>query len=235
MIWNRFLFVMLCFLFTSPLFSGGWRQLFNGDDLTGWEHVGKGQIYAEDGLLKTEGGMGLLWYTREKFGDCTIRVVYRTTGHDDNSGIFIRIPEPPEDPWQAVHSGYEVQILDRWPENTHERSQHQEQHGDMWHMTGAIYSLSPAAKRSSHPPGEWNTMEIVLQGQRTIVYLNGDQVNDFHGEDDSVPLRQHDYEPERGPRPDKGYIGIQNHHDPAEVHFREISIRKGQNDAEKSR
>jgi len=59
--------------------------------------------------------MGLLWYTREKFGNCAIRVVFRTTKPDDNSGVFIRIPEPPRDPWQAVHTGYEVQILESWP------------------------------------------------------------------------------------------------------------------------
>lgn len=55
------------------------RHLFNGKDVSGWAHVGKGRVYVEGGLMKTEGGMGLLWYTREKFGDCTIRVVYRTT------------------------------------------------------------------------------------------------------------------------------------------------------------
>ena len=79
------------------------RQLFNGKDLDGWEHVGPGRVYVEDGLMKTEGGMGLLWYTREKLGDCTLRVVFRTSTADDNSGIFIRIPKPPKSPWQAVN------------------------------------------------------------------------------------------------------------------------------------
>ena len=32
----------------------------------------------EDGVLRTEGGMGLLWYSREKLGNCVIRVVYKT-------------------------------------------------------------------------------------------------------------------------------------------------------------
>ena len=91
------------------------RPLFNGKDLDGWAHVGKGRVYVDEGLLKTEGGMGLLWYTREKFGNCTLRVVYRTTTLDDNSGIFIRIPQPPFDPWAAVHSGYEIQILENFP------------------------------------------------------------------------------------------------------------------------
>ncbi|HEY5511327.1 MAG TPA: hypothetical protein VIK10_09900 [Prolixibacteraceae bacterium] len=27
----------------------GWRQLFNGKDLTGWKHVGPGSMSVEDG------------------------------------------------------------------------------------------------------------------------------------------------------------------------------------------
>ena len=199
------------------------RQLFNGTDLDGWEHIGPGRVYVEGGLMKTQGGMGLLWYTREKLGDSTIRVVFRTTAPDDNSGIFIRIPRPPVDPWQAVNWGYEVQILERWPEETHERSEHQRTRGDDWHTTGAIYSISPALRQAQKPAGEWNTMEIVLDGDRTVVRLNGETVNDYL-EGTKVPVRQHDYEPVRGPRPREGYIGVQNHHKPQTVHFREISV-----------
>lgn len=207
---------------TVLAYAGEQKQLFNGKDLTGWAHVGKGRVYVEDGLMKTEGGMGLLWYTGEKFGNCTLRVVYRTTTLDDNSGVFIRIPEPPADPWQAVHTGYEIQILETFPAS-YERSEHQKTYGDKWHTTGAIYSLSPAQAAPQHAPGEWNTMEIELKGPRTIVRLNGVLVNDFV-EGQEVPPRQHDYEPIRGPRPELGYVGIQNHHEPQTVHYKEISV-----------
>jgi hypothetical protein len=43
-----------------------WKQLFNGKDFTGWEHVGPGRFTLENGMLKTEGGMGLLEYTGGK-------------------------------------------------------------------------------------------------------------------------------------------------------------------------
>jgi len=200
----------------------GATALFDGRSLDGWTHVGKGRVYVEDGLLKTEGGMGLLWYSREKLGNCTLRIVYRTTTTDDNSGIFIRIPEPPEDPWQAVHTGYEIQILENFPAH-YKRSEHQLEHGMAWHTTGAIYSMSPAQAAPQYPAGEWNTMEIELRGPRTVIRLNGVLVNDFT-EGMPVPPRQHNYEPIRGPRPEVGYIGIQNHHEPQTVHFKEISV-----------
>ena len=196
--------------------------LFNGKDLTGWTHVGKGSVVVENGLLKTVGGMGLLYYAGERFGDCVIRVVYRTTTADDNSGIFVRIPSPPADPWQAVHSGYEIQILENFPGN-YVLSEHQKQFGTAWHTTGAIYSMSPAMAKPQKPVGEWNTMEIELRGPRTLVRLNGVVVNDFV-EGSTVPPREHSYEPVRGRRPDAGYIGIQNHHEPQTVLFREITV-----------
>jgi hypothetical protein len=184
------------------------RQLFNGRDLDGWEHVGPGGFTVVDGCLQTEGGMGLLWYTRESFGDCTLRVVYRTTRREDNSGVFIRIAAPPPDPWFAVHNGYEVQI------NAGQ---------DEWHRTGVIYSMTRTSLEPDRPPGEWNTMDIDLDGERVRVTLNGVLLTDFDPSQ-PVPPRQRDYEPERGPRPARGYIGLQNHDAASVVRFREVSV-----------
>lgn len=188
-----------------------WKPLFNGKDLDGWKHLGPGKMVVEDGLIRTEGGMGLLYYTRERFGDCVLKVVYKTTAKSSNSGVFIRIAEEPKDEWYAVHHGYEVQICDS---------------ADEFHGTGAIYSLS---KRSALPGkvGEWNTLEITLKGDRVLVSVNGEKVNDFDPKA-PVPPRTKDYEPERGPRPTSGYIGLQNHDDYDKnsfVIFKEVSVR----------
>jgi len=199
--------ILLC---ASALPAAGWQQLFNGKDMTGWSMVGPGKFEVENGMLKTQGGMGLLWYTRRQFGNTSIRVVFKTTGPQDNSGVYIRFPEPPKDPWYAVHNGYEVQI---------------DAAGDEWHCTGSIYSLSRALARPQKPTGEWNTMEIELRGQETIVHLNGVKVNDFSG-NQSVPERKAWYEPVRGPRPDSGYIGLQNHDGRSTVYFKEVSVKE---------
>lgn len=191
----------------------GWRIIFDGKRLDGWEHIGPGKMVLEEGGIRTEGGMGLLWYTKEKFGNCVIRVVYKTGSRNANSGVYVRIADKPKDPWYAVHHGYEVQIEDT---------------GDEYHGTGAIYSLSKTTARPVKPPGEWNTMEITLKGQEILISLNGAQVNHFDPETAAIPKRTKDYEPERGLRPPSGYIGLQNHGDVtnnAYVFFKEVSVR----------
>ena len=67
-------------------------------------------------------------------------------------------------------------------------------------------------------------MEIILDGQTTRVEVNGTKVNEFHG-DQPVPARTKYYEPRRGPRPDEGYIGLQNHDQRSTIWFKEISVR----------
>jgi hypothetical protein len=184
------------------------KLLFNGRDLDGWEHVGPGSFIVRDGLLTTDGGMGLLWYTREKIQKSVIRVVFKLNTKDSDSGVFIRIPQKPTEPWMPVNRGYEVEIGD-WP--------------DDYSCSGVLYSFTKALARPIKPMGQWNTLEITLDGPRTVVYLNDVKVTDFH-EGDPVPPRKESYDPERGRRQDSGYIGLQN--EPrSEVYFKEISVR----------
>lgn len=191
--------------------AASWKQLFNGKDLSGWQMTGPGSFVIEDSLLVTQGGMGLLYYKEEPFANTTIRVVFKTIGARGNSGVYIRLPEKPRDPWYGVHNGYEVQI---------------DSGGDEWHRTGAIYSISKAAGEwKQNPAGEWNTMEIHLKGKKTIVFLNGKKVNEYI-EGQPVPERKMHYEPVRGPRPDSGFIGIQNHDANSKVMFKEISVKR---------
>ena len=204
----RILIALIVLATLAP--AAGWKELYNGKDTTGWKMTGPGKFVIDGGLLKTEGGMGLLYYEGAKFGNSTIKVVFKTTGKSDNSGIYIRMPEAPRDPWYGVHNGYEVQI---------------DAGGDDWHSTGAIYSLSKVTMHNQKPAGQWNVMEIQLKGQVTMVKLNGKLVNTFRG-DQPVPERKQWFEPVRGPRPDAGYIGIQNHDGRSTVYFKSISVKQ---------
>jgi Domain of Unknown Function (DUF1080) len=191
-----------------------WRQLFNGKDLSGWKQVGKGDHYVEDGLIASRGGMGLLYWSKEKFSNCVIRVVYKMQKFNSNSGLFIRIPIEPREEWMPVFYGYEVQI-DNHPETSNE---------DDYHITGTLYSLTKPLAKPGKPGPEWNTMEITLNGPRTIVYVNNEKVTDYT-EGSTTPERKFDFEPFPGRRPDAGYFGLQNHGAEDIVYFKEVSVK----------
>ncbi|MDH5398409.1 MAG: DUF1080 domain-containing protein [Cyclobacteriaceae bacterium] len=191
----------------APKEDAEWEQLFDGKSLEDWTHVGDGEFVIEDGMLKTTGGMGLLWYNGRKIEKSVIKVVYMSP-EGRNSGVYIRIPEEPTEPWMPVNKGYEVQIDDRL---------------DDYHITGVLYSLTKAKAKPSKS-GEWNTMEITIDGPRTVVHVNGELVTDFT-EGDEVPDKKEDYEPDRGPRPESGYFGLQNHADEDLVYFKEVSVK----------
>jgi hypothetical protein len=190
------------------------KQLFNGKDLDGWKSIGRragnppGDFVVENGILKTGKEKGTLWYTREKIGNAKLRVVYSVSSPDANSGVFIRVAKEPQSEDDCIHGGFEVQISDN---------------GDEWHRTGSLYSISKAEGGAAKPAGEWNTLDITLKGQSTIVHLNGKLVGEYDGKS-PVPERKRESEPVRGPRPDSGYIAVQNHDDRAVVSFKEISL-----------
>jgi len=205
---------ILAFVHSSHAQSTDWKQLFNGKDLTGWKHVGPGGMTVEDGLMKTHGGMGLTYWTGGKIGKCKLRVVFKMRDFNDNSGVYIRIPIEPREPWMPVHYGYEIQI-DNHPETSNE---------DEYHVTGTLYSLTKPLAKPGKPGPEWNTMEITLDGPHTVVVLNGVKVTDYT-EGQPVPEKKFDFEPEHGPRPDEGWFGLQNHSDNDIVMFKEVAIQ----------
>lgn len=191
-------------------------DLFNGKNLDGWKAIGRDEnattlagFTVKDGLLETTTGKGLLWYTKQKIGNTTIKVVYKMSNDKGNSGVFIRIPIEPKNEDDAINKGIEVQIDNR---------------DDDWHSTGVLYSMTKALARPYKPAGEWNTMEITLDGLRTIVKVNGVLVTDYDGKS-PVPEKKKSFEPDRGPRPAEGYIAIQHHDENCVISFKEISIK----------
>jgi hypothetical protein len=205
---------IICAAAAATLSAQEWKPLFNGKDLDGWNHVGPGGMTVEDGLIRTHGGMGLLVWKGGPIGDCQLRVVFKMRDMNDNSGVFIRIPTEPTEPWMPVNKGYEVQI-DNHPETSNEND---------YHITGTLYSLTKPLAKPGKPGPEWNTMEITLDGPHTVVTVNGQKVTDYK-EGDPVPPKKFDFEPNRGRRPLKGWFGLQNHSDNDIVFFKEVSMR----------
>jgi 3-keto-disaccharide hydrolase len=178
----------------------GFVNLFNGLDLQGWSMAGRGKfrVIEQERALESEDGMGLLWYTNRMYGDFILKIDWRVKRRSDNSGVFIRFSDPGVDPWNAVKTGYEIQIDDlALPDGRAE------------HKTGAIYDIVPPATLASKQVGEWNTFEIHAMGRNYTVILNEVTV---------IPKFS-------GTRLRRGYIGIQNHDAGSHVLFRNIRIK----------
>jgi Domain of Unknown Function (DUF1080) len=173
----------------------GWITLFNGRTTAGWAMSGPGRFRVQRGALVSSGGMGLLWYTRQRFRNFELMVDWRVAEQCDNSGVFVRFPRRPGSPVDAVNSGYEVQIDDCDPRG-------------LSHRTGSIYDHAPAARLVSRVAGRWNRFRIRVVDQHYMVFLNGALVTQLHGARARV-----------------GYVGLQNHDPGSRVSFRRIRAR----------
>ncbi|MEU6204307.1 ThuA domain-containing protein, partial [Micromonospora musae] len=176
----------------------GYTTLYNGST-AGWSQAGPGSFTNTDATLTSVGGMGLFWHSAKQFTNYSLKLDWRMAG-DDNSGVFIGFP-PSSDPWSAVDNGYEVQIdatdaADR--------------------TTGAVYTFKSAdlAARDAalNPPGEWNNYELLVEGERLQVFLNGVKINDFTNTNPARSLA--------------GHIGLQNHGTGDDVSFRNVRIKE---------
>ena len=166
----------------------GYTALYNGST-TGWSQSGPGGFSNADATLSSSGGMGMYWYNVKQFTNYSLKLDWRTTA-DYNSGVVIGVPPSATgNPDAALAAGYEVQID---ASDAADRT------------TGAVYGVKSAdiAARDAalNPPGEWNTYELLVEGTRLRVYLNGALINDFTSTDPARSLA--------------GHIGIQNHGSP---------------------
>jgi hypothetical protein len=181
-------------------------KLFDGKTLDGWKMAGKGNflIIESEKALLTQGGMGLLWYYKKKFEDFILTLEWKVSNRTDNSGVFVRFPNPFTDPNIAIDYGYEIQINESGAPD-----------GNPIHRTGAIYNYKgPSPKIQSllnHlEVGRWNTFEIFVKQQSYSVTLNKKKVvTNFIGN-----------------RSLEGFIGLQNHDDNSKVYFRNIMINE---------
>ncbi|WP_434599173.1 ThuA domain-containing protein [Streptomyces sp. A5-4] len=180
--------------------SKDYRPLFNGETHEGWKQAGPGSFEIKDRTLNSTGGMGLLWNQSKELKSYSLKADWKMTG-DSNSGIFVGFPAS-DDPWSAVNKGYEIQIdASDAPDRT----------------TGSVYGFKAAniAARDAalNPPGEWNSYEIRVEGERLRVFLNGVKINDFTNTDPARSLAQ-------------GHIGLQNHGADDKVSFRNIKVKE---------
>ena len=193
----------------------GFKRLYDGttESLADWSFAGPGGFDPDDGgecVLDTWGGMGLLWYGKQQLqSPYTIRAEWRMYADDDNSGVFIGFPDPGDDPWKPVAEGYEIQI--------------DPTDADPTRRTGSVYSFqaanAAALALALKPHGQWNVMEVDVNGQLIVIRLNGVEINRY-----TSP------HPERDPS--SGFFGVQNDGAGADVSYRSIQVKGGGLDPE---
>lgn len=167
--------------------TAGIVSMFNGKNLDGWKPVRNKRAWwtVADGVLRGEGGNGYLQYERP-CEDFALTLYYRTSS-SANGGVFFR--------WKSDDSdrGHEIQILDL---------------PDVGMVSGSIYGLV-RGRDDIFNPGEWNLMQIFVQGNHATTYINGHQ----SAETDKLD--------KLGP----GHITLQMHRDGAVIEWRDLGCR----------
>ena len=139
--------------------TGGWRLLFNGQDLDGWQ-CNNGKPIAtpiEDGSLVPFKAGGYLIVHKDVFGDFRLQCDVKLSSEQCNSGVFVRVG----DLLKPVQTGLEMQVA---------------KGGTGLHDFGAIYDLVPPSHNAAKAPGEWNHVEITCRGPLISVVINGQNV-----------------------------------------------------------
>lgn len=188
----------------------GFVSLFDGKTLNGWKLIkGRGPGYViKDGTIvcPLEGGGNL--FTEKEYANFVFRFEFKTEP-GGNNGVGVRAPLEGD----AAYQGMEIQILDDGHEKYKGKIKSEQHHG-------SVYDVIPARTGYLKPAGEWNTEEIMANGSRMRVTLNGVIILDADlstVKEESV-LKKHP-----GLKNKTGHIGFLGHG--SLVEFRNIRIK----------
>ncbi len=191
--------------------ADGFVLLFNGKNLDGWmgnkiNHV------VEDGTIAIRpklGGQGNL-YTEKEYANFNLRLEFKLTP-GANNGLGIRTP-PVGD---AAYVGMEFQVLDNTAEVYANLKPYQ------YH--GSVYGVIPARRGFLRPVGEWNEQEVIVDGTKIKIVLNGTTIVDGDIAD-SILNGTLDGKDHPGLKRKTGHIGFLGHG--SELWYRNIRIKE---------
>lgn len=194
---------------TAAHSEANFTSVFNGIDLTGWTGDTSGYT-AEDGDLVClkEGGGNL--YLANDYSNFAFRFEFKLEP-GGNNGVGIRAARGKN----AAYEGMEIQILDNSAEQYAKLQPYQ------YH--GSVYGVAPAELGHQAPVGEWNTQEIVADGSRVKVTLNGEIIVDVDLEEVGRPTTV-DGNAHPGLSNELGAIGFLGHGH--RIEFRNLRIQE---------
>jgi hypothetical protein len=166
---KKVILVALLLVGMQTVYAQKKEKLFNGKDLTGWTVYGTEKWYVEKGLLVSESGpdkgYGYLGTTAE-YGDFEVELEFKQEANG-NSGVFIRSTVD-----GTKVSGWQVEVAP--PGNDT---------GGIYESYGRGWLVKPDPEKDKALKfGEWNTMRIVVQGDRVISYVNGVEMVNYADE-----------------------------------------------------
>lgn len=147
----------------------GFEMLFDGSDLSRWHGDFEGYTVVNGAILVSAryGSTGNL-YTNKQYRNFVYRFEFCFLEEGVNNGVGIRTPENVD----AAYEGMcELQILD------HDAPAYSGWLKD-YQTHGSIYGVVPAKRVKHKPLGEWSTEEIVVEGDRIKVTVNGELITD---------------------------------------------------------
>ena len=182
--------------------AAGFKLIFNGQDLAGWEVPGRNWEAQEGAITRTGEGGGIDYMVERVPDDFELRFEWKISP-GGNSGVYYR-------PGQ-----YEYQILDN--------KRHRDGQDPRTNAAAVYYAFAPT-KDATRPPGEWNDGRILAQGTRIEHWLNGEKVVDIDYTDPALAelverLRIRGGEVEARGR----HLHLQDHGDP--VWYRSVRMR----------
>lgn len=188
----------------------GFMALFNGSNLDNW--IGdKSSYVVEDGTItvKPNQGSGGNLYTENEYSNFNFRFEFKLT-EGANNGLGIRAPLEGD----AAYVGMELQILDNRADIYADLEPYQ------YH--GSVYGVIPAKRGFLKPLDEWNSEEVIVDGTRIKIILNGEVIVDG----DIAEARDKgtmDHRDHPGLKREKGHIGFLGHG--SVLSFRNIRIK----------
>jgi len=188
--------------------SGGFSDVFNGKDLTGWAGP-IDQYEVKDGAIVCRPHKGGTIYTKDEYSDFVARVEFKLPPAGNN-GLAIRYPGHGDTAYVGM---CEVQVLDD--------TSPQYARLDARQYNGSAYGMVPAHRGYLRPVGEWNFEEVTVKGPTLKVELNGTLILDT---DLSTVTKYMANSAHPGKDRTRGHFGFAGHNDP--VAFRHIQIKR---------
>ena len=187
----------------------GFTMLFDGSNMDHW--MGNTDGYQiEEGVMVVhpELGHGNL-YTKEEYANFDYRFEFQLTP-GSNNGLGIRAPLKGD----AAYVGSELQILDN------EAAMYKDLQPYQYH--GSVYGVIAAKRGFLLPIGEWNKEEVVVNGTKIKVTLNGTVI--LEGDIKEFILKgTADHKEHPGLKRTTGHIGYLGHGDV--MRFRNIRVK----------